>query len=364
MSVLAPAAWPAEDPALACLLHVDPAAERIRDALVGDLPALLRSGDVLVLNDAATLPASLVGWSARGPLELRLAGPPSAADSVRTESAGAGPCDLWPAVLFGAGSWRERTEDRRPPPRLEVGDGIQLEAPGPESGLAAEVVSLSALSPRLVELRFDREGAALWRALFRVGRPVQYSYVRGPLPLWHVQTAFASRPLAAEMPSAGRPLRVSLLRALRKRGVAIATLTHAAGLSSTGDPALDAALPLPELSHIPEAAVAAVERARAEGGRVVAVGTTVVRALEGALRDGRLEAGANRTDLRIGPGFRPRVVSGLLTGLHEPGESHFELLQAFAPRPLLEAALAHAREVGYLGHEFGDSSLILASSSS
>jgi S-adenosylmethionine:tRNA ribosyltransferase-isomerase len=162
------------------------------------------------------------------------------------------------------------------------------------------------------------------------------------------------------MPSAGRVLRVPLLRALRKQGVAIATVTHAAGLSSTGDPALDAALPLPELSLIPEAAVAAVETAVKRGGRVVAVGTTVVRALEGAVREGRLHPGANRTDLRIGPGYRPRVVSGLLTGLHEPGESHFELLQAFAPRVLLESALVHAREAGYLGHEFGDSSLILA----
>jgi S-adenosylmethionine:tRNA ribosyltransferase-isomerase len=176
-----------------------------------------------------------------------------------------------------------------------------------------------------------------------------------------VQTAFAGRPLAAEMPSAGRPLRVSLLRALRSRGLAIAVITHAAGLSSTGDRALDAALPLPELSLVPESAVAAVDAALAKGGRVVAVGTTVVRALEGAVRSGRLQAGAKRTDLRIGPGFRPRVVSGLLTGLHEPGESHFELLQAFAPRALLEAAIEHAARAGYLSHEFGDSCLILAS---
>jgi S-adenosylmethionine:tRNA ribosyltransferase-isomerase len=347
VSSLAPAIWPAEDAALARLLVVNPARGTFRDDLVSELESLLRPHDLLVLNDAATLPGSLVGWSPRGPLEARLEGPPSDEG-------------LWPAVLFGAGSWRERTEDRRPPPQLEVGDRIQFEAPGPESGLAAEVVSVSELSPRLVEIRFDRDGAQLWRALFRVGRPVQYSYLRAPLPLWHVQTAFAGRPLAAEMPSAGRVLRVPLLRALRKKGVAIATVTHAAGLSSTGDPALDAALPLPELSLIPETAVAAVDEASGRGGRVVAVGTTVVRALEGARREGRLRAGANRTDLRIGPGFRPRVVTGLLTGLHEPGESHFELLQAFAPRSLLESALAYAREAGYLGHEFGDASLILA----
>ncbi|HEY7922147.1 MAG TPA: S-adenosylmethionine:tRNA ribosyltransferase-isomerase, partial [Vicinamibacteria bacterium] len=136
MSSLAPAAWPAEDAALARLLVVNPARGVFRDALVSDLESLLRPHDLLVLNDAATLPGSLVGWSARGPLEARLAGPPSDEG-------------LWPAVLFGPGSWRERTEDRRPPPRLEVGDRIQFEAPGPESGLAAEVISVSSLSPRL-----------------------------------------------------------------------------------------------------------------------------------------------------------------------------------------------------------------------
>ena len=350
MSALAPAAWPAEDRGGERLLHVDPARGSFEDRRVADLATLLRRGDLLVLNDAATLPGSLLGFSPRGPLELRLAGPPSD-----------GGAELWPAVLFGPGSWRERTEERRPPPRLEAGERIQIEeGSGSERGLSAEVAAVSAISPRLVELRFDRAGAALWRALYRLGRPVQYSYLRGPLPLWHVQTAFAGRPLAAEMPSAGRPLRVGLLRALRQAGVAIATVTHAAGLSSTGDPALDAALPLPELSLVPEATVAAIEAARSNRARVVAVGTTVVRALEGAVVDGRVRAGARRTDLRIGSGNAPRVVSGLLSGLHEPGESHFELLTAFAPRALLEAAVAHASAAGYLGHEFGDSSLILA----
>jgi S-adenosylmethionine:tRNA ribosyltransferase-isomerase len=350
VSALLAAAWPAEEHGRERLLHVDPARGSFADCRVADLARLLGRGDLLVLNDAATLPGSLMGFSTRGPLELRLAGPPSDASEA-----------LWPAVLFGPGSWRERTEDRRPPPRLEAGDRIQIEAgSGPERGLSAEVVSVSGVSPRLVEIRFDRAFAALWSALYRLGRPVQYSYLRDALPLWHVQTAYAGRPLAAEMPSAGRPLRVPLLRELRRRGVAIATVTHAAGLSSTGDPALDAALPLPELSVVPEATAVSVARARDERGRVVAVGTTVVRALEGGFEDGRVRAGARRTDLRIGPGFKPRVVSGLLTGLHQPGESHFELVAAFAPRALLEASVAHASAAGYLGHEFGDSCLILA----
>jgi S-adenosylmethionine:tRNA ribosyltransferase-isomerase len=350
VSALAPAVWPAEDVGRERLLHVDPERGSLADRRVADLAALLRRGDLLVLNDAATLPGSLRGFSARGPLELRLAGSPSDAS-----------LPLWPAVLFGPGSWRERTEDRRPPPRLEAGARIGIEAgSGPERGLSAEVVSVSGISPRLVELRFDRAGAALWSALYRLGRPVQYSYLRDALPLRHVQTAFAGRPLAAEMPSAGRPLRVPLLRELRGRGVAIAAVTHAAGLSATGDPALDAALPLPELSLVPDATAAAVAHTGERGGRVVAVGTTVVRALEAAFADGQVRAGARRTELRIGAGYEPRAVSGLLTGLHAPGESHFELLAAFAPRSLLEAAHAHAAIAGYLGHEFGDSCLILA----
>jgi S-adenosylmethionine:tRNA ribosyltransferase-isomerase len=341
---LVPAAWPREVEA-ARLLHVDPAAGTLDDAWVRDLPARLRPGDLLVVNDAATLPASLAGTTRRGPVEVRLAGVPEDAS---------GP---WPAVLFGAGTWRQKTEDRGAPPVLAPGERIAFG----KGGLAGEVVGVSGVSPRLVDLRFDREGAALWAGLHAFGRPVQYSYLRDALCPWHVQTAYAGRPWAVEMASAGWPLRLPLLVELRRRGVALASLTHAAGLSSTGDPAIDALLPLPERSDIPASTIAAVQRAEKEGGRVVAVGTTVVRALEGRALEGGgpLRAGPGVTSVRLGPGHALRVVDGLLTGLHEPGESHFELLQAFAPRPLLEAALAHAVREGYLGHEFGDLSLVV-----
>ena len=348
MNTLAPAAWPDRDASATRLLHLDPGRGTFTDRRIDELPLLLRAGDLLVLNDAATLPASLRGSSSHGEIELRLCGAPREGGGGR-----------WPAVLFGPGSWRDRTEDRPPPPPIDAGETIEIEPPGEGRGLAARVVSVSPVSPRLVELRFDRRGARLWSALFRLGRAVQYSHTRAPLPLWHVQTAFAGRPLAAEMPSAGRPLRLPLLRALGSRGVGVRTVTHAAGLSSTGDPDLDAALPLPEPSVIPATTVAAIERAREAGGRVVAVGTSVVRALEGAAVDGPLRAGASVRNERIGPGHVPRVVQGVLSGVHAPGESHFELLRAFAPRALLEAALAHAARTGYLGHEFGDSTLIL-----
>jgi S-adenosylmethionine:tRNA ribosyltransferase-isomerase len=110
---------------------------------------------------------------------------------------------------------------------------------------------------------------------------------------------------------------------------------------------------------VPAATVRAVDAAHARGGRVVAVGTSVVRALESAAASGELRATSGETDLVIGPGYRPRVVDGLFTGLHEPTASHFALLQAFATRPQLEAAYVHAQRGGYLGHEFGDANLIL-----
>jgi S-adenosylmethionine:tRNA ribosyltransferase-isomerase len=340
-----PATWPPDEPDRGRLLLIDPRRGTHDDLWLEQLPSLLGPGDLLVVNDAATLPASLHG-TVRDcePLELRLAA--------------RGPSDSeWTAVLFGPGDWRMRTEDRPAPVPVAGGDALEFGA-----DLHATVVGVSEASPRLLEVRFELTGAALWRALYARGRPVQYSHLDGPLALWHVQTAYGSRPWAVEAPSAGRPLSFRLLADLGRRGVGLAWITHAAGLSSTGDPALDALLPLPERFDVPEATVAAIEATRRSGGRVVAVGTTVVRALEGASAQsgGALEAGTGVTSIRLGPGFPLRVVAGVLTGIHEPGTSHFALLGAFAAEEVLLGAARHAEEASYLAHEFGDSSLILA----
>jgi S-adenosylmethionine:tRNA ribosyltransferase-isomerase len=323
------------------LLWIDSRRGVFEDRRLAELPALLRRGDLLVVNDAATLPASIHGATAAGAaIEVRLLG--------RRDGA-------WTAVLFGAGDWRSRTEDRPAPPRLRPGDVIRF---GADLGAAVKVVS--ALSPRLVVLAFDRDGAAFWQALYRYGRPIQYSYLQAPLQLWDVQTSYGARPWAFEPPSAGKPLTWGLLRSLRGHGIAIASITHAAGISSTGDAGLDVLLPMDERFEVPAETVAAVGRAREAGGRVVAVGTTVVRALESAAAPGgMLRAAAGVTRLRLGPGYVPRVADGLLTGIHEPDTSHFALLGAFAPMDLLRAAHRHADDVGYLGHEFGDSCLLL-----
>jgi S-adenosylmethionine:tRNA ribosyltransferase-isomerase len=297
------------------------------------LPRLLRAGDLVVVNDAATLPAALVGRTADGAfIELRLDRP----------IAGARIC----GVLLGAGDHRTRTEHRAPPPRVRVGERVQVGAIG------ALVV---AASGRRVELDAELAGDALWQALYASGRPVQYAHRAELLPLWAVQTAYAARPWAVEMPSAGRPLTWDTLLALRRAGVAIARVTHAAGLSSTGDDALDRALPWPERYDVPAATVDAIARARACGGRVIAIGTTVVRALESS----RGVAGEGVATLRLDDRYRPRVVDGLVSGLHAPGESHFELLAAFAPRARLVAALELAAAHDLSAHELGDACLIL-----
>lgn len=334
---------PRAEPLSTRLLILDPGTGRMSHGFVRDLTRILRAGDLLVVNDAATLPGSLRGRGPRGePLELRLAGPGHGRD--------------WTAVVLGDGDWRARTEDRPAPARLVEGDVVTIGA-----DLRARVARVRPESPRLVDITFDAEGAALWRSLYRHGRPVQYSYLERPLALWDIQSAYAGRPWAVEPPSAGRPLTWGLLAALRAAGVRTAAVTHAAGLSSTGDAALDAYLPLPERFDVPAETAAAVRRARALGHRVVAVGTTVVRALESvAAEDGTVQGREGVTDLVIRTGYRPRVVDGILTGLHEPGSSHFSLLSAFAPAARLEAAFRAAESDGYLAHEFGDSMLMLA----
>jgi S-adenosylmethionine:tRNA ribosyltransferase-isomerase len=260
------------------------------------------------------------------------------------------------ALLFGAGDHRTPTEERPPPPRLAAGAALDL---GPD--LEAVIERVWPASARLVDLRFRAGAARLWAALYRHGRPIQYAYVPDPLALWDTQTRYAARPVCAEMPSAGRPLTWEVLLELGRRGVGVAALTHAAGISSTGDAALDALLPLPERYEIPAETVRAVRAARQGGGRVIAVGTTAARALEGAAArgGGELAAGAGVTDLVIRRETQLRVVDGLLTGMHGPKESHYRILEALAPRDLLRRAHAHAEAEGYLAHEFGDATLVL-----
>jgi len=312
------------------------------------LPDLLHRGDLVVANDAATIPASLHGIhvSTGRRLEVRLAGRQSLSpDKV----------DRFITVIFGAGDYRTPTEHRPEPPRLKAGDQLSL---GP---LRASVVAIRG-HRRLVELRFEHPAAVVWEGLARHGRPIQYAYVPDALSIWDTWTSIASRPVAFEPPSAGFVLDWATLRAIRSRGAQFATITHAAGISSTGDAALDSLLPFDEPYAIPRATASLIYQTKHRSGRVVAVGTTVVRALEHAARGYAWVApGEGIATQRITSESELRIVDGLVSGLHEHGSSHYELLRAFQDDDALERMTEEAEGCGYRAHEFGDAVFVLRS---
>ena len=288
----------------------------------------LRPGDLLVVNNSATLAAAIPARLGDEPVELRLSTP------------------------LEDGRWlvELRTADLRPlaPPPLPA----RVELPG---GGVAELVARYLASRRLSvgELRLPQP---LDQYLPRHGRPIRYPHSGGERPIGDYQTVFALEPGSAEMPSAARPFTADLVAELVARGILLAPITLHAGVSS-----LEAGEePYPERYRVPPTTAWLLNDVRARGGRVVAVGTTVVRALEStADDDGTVAAGDGYTDLVITPARGLLAVDGLLTGWHEPESSHLKLLEAAASRELLERSYRVARGHGYVWHEFGDSHLIL-----
>jgi len=297
-------------------------------ARFGELARFLDPGDLLVVNTSATLPAALPARLAGRPVELRLSTP--AADGA------------WVVEL--------RREDRSPLPAPPAGARIGL--PG---GAHADLLAPFAGSARLSVARLDLD-APLEQYLQRHGHPIRYRYVSEEWPLAAYQTVFALEPGSAEMASAGRPFTTGLVTELVARGVLIAPITLHSGVSSPelGEP------PYPERFRVPEATARVVNTVRRGGGRVIAVGTTVVRALETVARpDGSAVAAAGWTSLVVTPGTGVRVVDGLLTGWHDPEASHLQILEALAGAELVEHSYREARARGYRCHEFGDLHLIL-----
>ncbi|UGS33725.1 S-adenosylmethionine:tRNA ribosyltransferase-isomerase [Capillimicrobium parvum] len=333
-----------------------------------DLPDLLAPGDLLVVNDSATVPAAIHAERADGTaLEVRFStpAPPALAPSAPAPSPPA-PSALAPAgeSRFGlaergqsaphAGdAWwivELRTADGLRRMRGHAGERLAL-----NGGARIELAAAYASSARLWLARIDAD-RPLGDHLARHGHPIRYAHVHGHWPLSAYQTAFARRPGSAEMPSAGRPFTPALLTRLLGAGVLVAPLTLHAGVSSLerGE------APYPERYAVPAATARAVEAVRGWGGRVVAVGTTVVRALESAAdEDGAVHAAAGWTGLHVTPDRGVRAVDGLITGWHDPDASHLHMLEAIAGGPLLAESYAEARAAGYLWHEFGDSHLIL-----
>jgi S-adenosylmethionine:tRNA ribosyltransferase-isomerase len=215
--------------------------------------------------------------------------------------------------------------------------------------------------PGLARLLFMQVEGDVARAMAREAEPIRYSYVAQPLPLSCYQTIFSRVPGSAEMPSAGRPFTLECVRALASRGVRLATITLHTGVSSleVETPDVEAQPLYPEPFEVPPATARAVNEARGAGRRVVAVGTTVVRALESAHDGKHVRPARGFTRLYVNP-YRPaRAVDGLLTGFHDPLTSHLAMLYGLAGEELVRASYAHAVAGSYLWHEFGDSHLIL-----
>jgi S-adenosylmethionine:tRNA ribosyltransferase-isomerase len=339
-----PAVLPRHGPRCTKLLVVD-ARGSITHHAAADLPRFIRQGDLIVANDAATLPASLAATHVPTgeTVEIRLAGRRSLApDAVTT----------FTAIVFGAGDYRTPTEYRTAPPAFGVGEELAV-------GSLRATIAAVRKHPRLVDIRFHHSADEIWAELADHGRPIQYSHIQSPLAMWDTWTSIASQPVAFEAPSAGFVLDWSTLRALRARGARVATLTHAAGISSTGDLHLDCLLPFDEPYLIPPATARLVNQTKQCDGRVIAVGTTVVRALEHAgRRTGCVRSGHGVATGHIGPMTRLRIIDGIVSGMHEPGTSHFELLRAFQKDDALVTMAAEAEARDYRGHEFGDAVFI------
>jgi S-adenosylmethionine:tRNA ribosyltransferase-isomerase len=290
-----------------------------------DLPRLLRAGDVLVVNTSATLPAAVPAGSPDGMVV-----------HFSTElSAG-----VWLVELRNRGG-KAQHRDGAPGDRYPLTGGAAITLREPYSQGRLWVAQVDADMPGF---------------LYRHGRPIRYAYVDREWPLADYQTVFATEPGSAEMPSAARPFTDRMLTRLVAAGVLVVPLLLHTGVAS----AEAHERPYPERFVVPATTARVVTQARAGGGRVIAVGTTAVRALESAVaEDGTVRAAGGWTNLVVTEERGIRVVDGLLTGLHEPHASHLLMLAAIAGEKLLERCYAEAVAAGYLWHEFGDSNLLL-----
>ena len=307
--------------------------DQLRHTRFAGLPELLEPGDVLVVNTSATLPASLPARRPDGAaVTLNLSTP------VPYENGS----DRW-VVELRRGA--ERGRDGAPGDRLELPGGARAQLLAPYLGRRLWIAALET-------------NGSLLEYLGRHGQPIRYGHADGAWPLEAHQTVFATEPGSAEMPSAGRPFTSELVTRLVSRGVDVAPVVLHTGVSSLEQ----GEAPYPERFQVSGSTAARINAARWRGGRVIAVGTTVVRALESAATvGGTVEAAGGWTDLVVGPDRPAVAVDGLLTGFHDSDSSHLWMLAAVAGPELVERSQRAAARAGYLRHEFGDAQLLLPS---
>jgi len=304
----------------------------IEHARFSELPEQLRAGDLLVVNISATVPAATAARRADGSV-IRV--------HVSAPAPGVG-ADQHVVEL--------RTADGARPLRGVTGELLSLTA----GGGTLELLAPYASSARLL-LALHRGPVTLAEHLWASGEPISYGYLTRHWPLSAYQNVYASVPGSVEMASAGRPFTPELITKLAAHGVLIAPIVLHAGVSSPERHER----PFPERYDVPAQTARLVAATRSWGGRVIAVGTTVVRALETAALADAGAGSAGWTNLVIGPDHRLQAVDGLITGWHEPEASHLQMLEAVAGDELLARCYQEALACGYLWHEFGDSHLIL-----
>jgi S-adenosylmethionine:tRNA ribosyltransferase-isomerase len=299
-----------------------------------DLPEHLRAGDVLVVNTSATVAAEVDADLDGNPVVLHVAHRLDDGDRV--------------VELRTAPDASRSLLDARAGDVVRVGD-VRLVISEPWPGPAS---SPTGSGNRLwrVSVRGDLDRQLDWN-----GRPIAYGYLDRRYPLADYQTVFGTRPGSAEMASAGRPFTHELVTRLVTGGVQVAPVTLHTGVSSqeAGE------APGPEWFEVTPTSARTINQARADGGRVVSVGTTATRAVESTVRGSSVVAGRGWTERVVTPAAPPRVVDGLVTGWHDPMASHLLLVEAVAGARLTQAAYDAAVAEGYLWHEFGDSALLL-----
>jgi S-adenosylmethionine:tRNA ribosyltransferase-isomerase len=329
-------------------------AEEISHHAFTDLPSLLLPGDLLVVNNSATLPAAVP--LAAG-LTLHSFTALAAGLTLHSFTALAAALTVHFSTALADGAWL--VELRAAESAAAGGTTVPY-----RGGSAGERLDLPGGAVLTLEARFT---GRLWRArlstavvpyLLHHGQPIRYSYVPRQWPIEAYQTVFGTRPGSAEMPSASRPFTPRVVAGLVARGITFAPLTLHTGVSSLED----GEEPYPEPYDVPPATARLVNLTRQHGGRVIAVGTTVVRALETAARagaTGTVAPSAGWTDHIVTPQTPLLAADGLITGLHEPRSSHLRMLAAVAPTDLLSRCYEAAIDRGYLWHEFGDLHLLL-----
>lgn len=284
----------------------------------------LHPGDMIILNNSRTIPASLKAKLIRGQsenVEVRLA--------KRLSQ------DTWEALILTNS--------------IQLGDSLLF-----SSDLFATVIKEKEDSP-IKTIQFSKKGTELFNTIYSIGEPIRYEYIEQPWSLDYYQTVFASHPGSVEMPSAGRAFSWELLFDLKQRGIQIEFLQLHTGLSYLEERNLKPEENFEEY-HISEVTMKKIQKTKLSGKRIIAVGTTVVRAIESAARSGTL---SGWTNLYIHPNTPLQLVDGIITGFHEPKASHLDMLTAFVSEHSLLQAYREAIQSSYLWHEFGDINLIL-----